>query len=200
MKRIYILSLLLITLLATACGLDRPSVSDEAPTIHTFSITAGSEGWEAADTTPEGWTTITLANQSDFMRQAAFLRLDDDKTMADVAAAVEAGMEGVPSWMTAYGGVSGVMPGETKSVTANLPAGQYIVIDPVPEPDGVPGMAKGYFMAMTVESSESDTATAAPTERHDGRTRSTTASSSIRKRSRPGPTPSGHEQRSAGGT
>ncbi len=162
MKRLYILSVLLITMFASACTTQTAAVSEPAPTVHTLNITATGEGWEAADTAPEGWTTVTLANQSDFMRQAAFLRLDDDKSMADVAAAIEAGMEGVPPWMTAYGGVSGVMPGETKSVTANLPAGQYIVIDPVPEADGVPGMAKGYFMPLQI--TESDTMTTAPVQ------------------------------------
>lgn len=158
MKRITILTVLLITLFAAACN--AMTTEDPAPvaSIHSLAITASEQGWEADETAPAGWTTITLTNQSDFMRQASFLRLDDDKDMADVRAAIDAGMDGVPPWMTAYGGVSGVMPGETKSVTANLPAGQYIVIDPVPEPDGVPGMAKGYFMAMTIESSETVTA------------------------------------------
>jgi hypothetical protein len=118
------------------------------------------KGWEAPESVPAGWTEITLVNQSEGMRQAAFLRLDDGKTMEDVFTAIEAGLEGTPPWMTAYGGVSGVMPGEIRTVTANLPAGQYIVVDPVPEADGVPGMAKGYFMPLLVE--ESDITTSAP--------------------------------------
>lgn len=160
MKHLVLLTMLILTLLATACGADTATESQSDAAHHTYTITATEEGWDATEDIPAGWTEIVLTNQSDFMRQAAFLRLDDDRTMADVANAVEAGMEGVPPWMTSYGGVSGVMPGETRRVTVNLPAGQYIVIDPVPEPDGVPGMAKGYFMAMTVEDNE--TATAPP--------------------------------------
>jgi hypothetical protein len=109
-----------------------------AANVHHFSITSSGQGWEALAIAPAGWTEITLVNQSEGMRQAAFLRLDDDKSMDDVFAATEAGMEGVPASMTSYGGLSGMMPGETKAVTANLPAGQYIVIDPVPEADADP--------------------------------------------------------------
>ena len=130
------------------------------PTLHALTITATAEGWNAPESVPAGWTRVTLNNESEGLRQAAFLRLDDDKSMDDVFAAIEAGMEGPAPWMVPYGGVSGVLPGGETAVSLNLAAGQYIVIDPVPEPDGIPGMAKGYFMPLVVE--ESDVATAAP--------------------------------------
>ncbi|MEM7114589.1 MAG: hypothetical protein AAF614_19285 [Chloroflexota bacterium] len=124
-------------------------------------IIATGEGWDAPESVLAGWTKVTLNNKSDGLRQAAFLRLDDDKNMDDVFAAIEAGMEGPAPWMVPYGGVSGVIPGAETAVSLNLAAGQYIVIDPVPTADGVPGMAKGYFMPLVVE--ESDVITAAPT-------------------------------------
>ena len=82
------------------------------------------------------------------------------RTLDDVFAAIQAGMEGPPEWMSAYGGVSAVLPGASGTVAVDLAAGQYIVIDPVPTADGVPGMAKGYFMPLTVE--DSTVATVAP--------------------------------------
>lgn len=165
MYRYNLIVMLLLVLFASACGSTAVATdisADEPPasTVHELMITANGQGWEAPDSVPAGWTRITLDNQSEAMRQTAFLRLDDDKTMDDVFAAIEAGMEGTPPWMTAYGGVSGVMPGERKAVSVNLPAGHYIVIDPVPEVDGIPGMAKGYFMPLLVE--ESNVATAPP--------------------------------------
>lgn len=167
MKPIYLVVVLLSLLIAGACSPtepagDNPSTDPPLSKRHKLNITATGDGWDAPESVPAGWTEITLVNQSDGMRQTAFLRLDDDKTMDDVFAAIEAGMEATPAWMTAYGGVSGLMPGETRTVTANLPAGQYIVVDPVPDADGVPGMAKGYFMPLLVE--ESDTVTSAPLE------------------------------------
>jgi hypothetical protein len=165
MKKIYLIVLLLGLLTASACTQTQPAADTSAGRadqnqIQHLSITANGEGWDAPEAAPAGWTEIVLANHSQGMRQAAFMRLDDGKTLEDVFAALEAGEEGTPAWMTAYGGVSGVMPGETKAVTINLPAGQYIVIDPVPEADGVPGMAKGYLIPLRVD--ESDTASSPP--------------------------------------
>lgn len=162
MKNIVVAFVFMSLLLAVGCTQATAAVDDSAPesSTHHLSITATGEGWDAPASVPAGWTDITLINESEGMRQTAFFRLDDDKTMDDVFAAIEAGMEATPEWMTAYGGVSGVMPGESRTVTADLPAGQYIVIDPVPEADGIPGMAKGYFMPLLVE--DSDAVTAAP--------------------------------------
>ena len=125
---------------------------------HQLTITASSRGWEAPETIPAGWTEIRLDNQSDWMRQTAFYRLDDDKTLDDVFVMLEGEFMGMPDWLTPHGGVSGVMPGNSGRAMADLHAGQYIVVDLVPEPDGVPGMAKGYFMGLTVEPSEVKTA------------------------------------------
>lgn len=160
MKRLLMPMILLSLLILSACSAAAPEAS--APALHELQITATAEGWDAPATVPAGWTRITLANESDGLRQAAFMRLDDDKTMDDVFAAIEAGMSEPAPWMAPYGGVSAVLPGESGAVSANLPAGQYIVIDPVPTADGVPGMAKGYFMPLVVE--ESDVVTAAPAE------------------------------------
>lgn len=165
MKRLFFPMILFSVFILGACGASEPqrgaSVADAAESpVHEMSITATAEGWDAPASTPAGWTRITLSNESDGLRQAAFLRLEDDKTMDDVFAAIEAGMEEPAEWMVPFGGVSGVSPGESTTVSVNLDAGQYIVVDPVPTADGVPGMAKGYFMPLVVE--ESDVATSAP--------------------------------------
>ncbi len=158
MKRLLIPILFLSLFIFGGCNAAEPDKSATAP--REMEITATAEGWNAPAAVPAGWTRITLTNESDGLRQAAFMRLDDDKTMDDVFAAIEAGMSEPAPWMVPYGGVSGVLPGESGAVSVNLPAGQYIVIDPVPTADGVPGMAKGYFMPLVVE--ESDGATTAP--------------------------------------
>lgn len=163
MKRLFFPIVLLSVVILSACGAAEPEtgVADAAEaTLHEMSITATAEGWDAPESTPAGWTRITLNNESDGLRQAAFLRLEDDKSMDDVFAAIDAGMQEPAEWMVPFGGVSGVAPGEATTVSVNLAAGQYIVIDPVPTADGVPGMAKGYFMPLVVE--ESDVATEAP--------------------------------------
>lgn len=165
MKRIFILMILLSMLILSACGASAPdsgaaAADAAAPDPHEMTITATADGWEAPEAAPAGWTRITLNNESDGLRQAAFLRLEDGKTMDDVFAAIEAGMEEPEPWMAPLGGVSGVLPGNNATVSINLVAGQYIVVDPVPTEDGVPGMAKGYFTPLLVE--EGDVANSAP--------------------------------------
>lgn len=164
MKRLLFLIMLFSLLILSACGAAEAetavSSDDTAPSPQALSITATAEGWGAPETVPAGWTRVTLSNESDGLRQAAFLRLDDEKSMDDVFAAIEAGMEEPAPWMVPRGGVSAVLPGQSATVSLNLSTGQYIVIDPVPDAEGVPGMAKGYFMPLTVE--ESETMTAAP--------------------------------------
>lgn len=165
MNRLTQIIVVVSMLITSACvpvapAADSPASSTSAVTLHEMTIMATAEGWDAPDSVPSGWTKITLTNQSEGMRQTAFYRLDDDKTMDDVFAAIEAGLDGTPDWLTPYGGVSGVLPGTSKTVSADLPSGQYIVIDPVPDRDGVPGMAKGYFMPLVVE--DGDVATSPP--------------------------------------
>lgn len=161
MKRLLFPIILLGLLILSACDDVEPEASaSTTATLHEMTVTATAEGWEAPESVPAGWTRITLNNQSDGLRQAAFMRLADGKTMDDVFAAIDAGMEEPAPWMAPFGGVSAVLPGESGAVSVNLTSGQYIVIDPVPAADGVPGMAKGYFMPLTVE--ENDLATAAP--------------------------------------
>lgn len=139
------------------------SAAISAESQHQLTITAADGEWEGPEAIPAGWTEITLDNQSDWMRQTAFYRLDDDKTLDDVYAMLEGEFMGMPDWLTPHGGVSGVMPGMNGSAMADLSAGEYIVVDLVPEPDGLPGMAKGYFMGLTVEeTAESDLQTTPP--------------------------------------
>lgn len=165
MKALFTPIILFGMILLSACGAAGPDagapVADAASAaLQEMTITATAEGWDAPEAAPAGWTSITLNNESDGLRQAAFLRLEDDKTMDDVFAAIEAGMEEPEAWMVPLGGVSGVSPGDRATVSVNLAAGQYIVVDPVPTEDGVPGMAKGYFMPLAVE--ENDAETSAP--------------------------------------
>lgn len=162
MNRIFAATILMSMVLLSACGgsqVEAVVSADEATASsqHDLSITATAEGWQAAETAEAGWTRITLTNESEGLRQAAFLKLAEGKTMEDVFAAIEAGMEGPAEWMIPVGGVSAVLPGKSGTVSVKLDPGQYIVIDPVPGPDGVPGMAKGYFMPLAVEASEADT-------------------------------------------
>lgn len=112
------------------------------------------EGFDAPSELSAGWAAITLVNESDGRRQAALLRFEEGKTMPDLAAAMAEGAAGAPSWLTPIGGPSGVMPGSSGSALVNLQPGDYVMLDPVPDEEGVPGVAKGYIMPFTVAKAE----------------------------------------------
>lgn len=119
-----------------------------------MTIAATAVGFEAPSHLAAGWTTVTLNNESDGMRQAALFRFEEGKTMGDLAAAMQSGPPGPPSFLTAIGGVAGVTPGQSGSVMVNLSPGDYVMLDPVPDSEGVPGVAKGYILPFTVVATE----------------------------------------------
>lgn len=131
----------------------------EAPSLHQFSVTANGTGYEAPAEAQAGWTTISLANQSNGMRQASLLRFADGKTMDDLMALMQSGdVAGFPEWLIPVGGPVGVLPGMHGAVTLNLTAGDYIMLDAAPDAEGVPGFAKGYLAPLHVTASAAATA------------------------------------------
>lgn len=153
-------------LLLSACQpiqpISRPAAAvAEAPAQHQLHVTATGAGYEAAAETPAGWTAVALTNQSEGMRQAALLRFAEGKTMDDLMALMQSGeVAGFPEWLIPVGGPVGVAPGMSGAVTLNLSAGEYIMLDPAPDAEGVPGFAKGYLAPLHVAAN--DVATTEP--------------------------------------
>ena len=88
MTRLTLMIMLLSLFITSACvplaptaNVSAGDAATDAVTVtqHELLIIATAEGWDAPETIAAGWTRITLDNQSDGLRQAAFLRLDDDK-------------------------------------------------------------------------------------------------------------------------
>ena len=92
---------------------------------------------------------------------AQFMRVNDDATMEQVQAALEQSPEAAFQFVTFQGGPAGVIPGGTSEVYVDLPAGQYLLVCFLPSPDGVPHVAKGMIMPVTVSDSGDSTTTAA---------------------------------------
>lgn len=156
-KTIWIAVLLVTLLMATACQ-PLAAPMDETPTQHAALYTATMEGFAGPDELPAGWTDVALENQSDDMRNLLLMRLADGNTIADVEAALAAGVETIPEWLVSVGGPAAVLPGTAGAATVNLSPGTYLMVDPVPGADGVPGMAKGYVRPLFVTASEVATA------------------------------------------
>lgn len=163
MKRTTLTLCLILSILLSACALPPPPMMTEsaAEATNALTITAEPTRFAAPDTWPAGWTAITLVNQSDDMRQAALYRLIEGKTMDDLSAAMQIGdPEAALALLIEIGGPAAVLPGAESTVTVNLQPGPHILLDPVPDAEGVPGMDKGYFMPFGVEDGDG---TSAPT-------------------------------------
>lgn len=153
--------LLILSVLSLAvAGCQAPAPAAEAPSIPAVSFTATETGFSGPDSTPAGWTRVELTNQGEDQHQAQLFRFLEGKTMNDLAAALQGELAGVPEWLASAGGPTGVMPGASASTMVNLEAGDYVVIDVIPGPDGIPHAAKGLIKPFSVTAASGATAQA----------------------------------------
>jgi plastocyanin len=126
----------LLCLVPAACGSDDGASdggSDE-PTAVTFEATEPSKGKLVLDgpkTVPAGLTEITLKNSGKGLHDAQIYRVEGDRTADQVLASVidPSGEAPLPDWIVGGGGVGGVAPGESATVTEVLEPGTHYVLD-----------------------------------------------------------------------
>jgi plastocyanin len=155
------------TLLLANCSSDRHSAQGGSaagashPNPATVTVTATDFGYSAPDTIAAGTTTVRLVNTGKELHQAQLLRLEEGKTLEDVAKALKAGGP-PPSWIRFVGGPNGVAPGQEAQATAMLTPGRYVYICFIPSPDGVMHAAKGMFRPFQVTAGSAAAAAALP--------------------------------------
>jgi hypothetical protein len=127
-----------------------PAVSAAEPaTPAPVTITATDYKFELPASIPAGVVRLDLQNHGKEFHQAQLVRLEDGKTVADLAAAMK--HEGPPpAWLKFVGGPNGIAPGQEAAGTAWLPAGKYAVLCLIPGPDGVPHVMKGMVQPFEV--------------------------------------------------
>jgi len=129
---------------------------------HQMTIVAADYNFTAPDEVPAGLMTVHLVDNGSEMHHVAFVKLNDGKTMADVAQALKA-QGPPPAWMVDHGGVNPPHPGGgMASATQTLEPGNYALLCFIPSADGVPHFAKGMVRPLTVTASSGPDA-AAPT-------------------------------------
>ena len=101
-----------------------------------------------------GWNRITLENHGHDTHHVQFLKLTDGKTVKDFNEAIAADRTQLPSWVTRYGGVNGVMPGENASVIVDLDPGEYVLICGIPDKHGRPHVIHGMSKKLSVGKQE----------------------------------------------
>jgi hypothetical protein len=127
-----------------------------------MTVTATDYGFEAPDSIAAGAVSVQLVNHGKELHQAQLIRLEQGKTLADVAQVLKSG-GAIPTWIKFVGGPNGVAPGQEAQATAVLPPGNYAYICLIPSPDGVIHAAKGMARPFTVTEASSPTASEIPT-------------------------------------
>ena len=160
--------LVLLAAMAAACRSDRPG-SKAAPTAAPAAAPATSAApqlvhvaatdfkFDIPATIPAGPVTLHLMNDGKQMHQAMLMRLEEGKTVADLAQAMKANGP-LPSWLKFRGGPNGVAPGGTAAASMVLTPGSYAVICLIPGPDGIPHAAKGMIQGFEVTGSSAEAA------------------------------------------
>lgn len=156
--------LALVTLAAVACARSEKSVASSAdsaasttaaqpapsPAPNVVTIIARDYSFQAPDTIPAGLTTLRLVSQGKQPHQAALVRLDDGKSMKDLAAVLSKPGP-MPAWVHDAGGPNPPEPGGgIAQVTEEIAPGSYVIACFVPGPDGKPHFTKGMMRPLYV--------------------------------------------------
>jgi hypothetical protein len=117
-------------------------------------VAAKDFSFEAPKQIPAGATTFELTNHGKELHQAQLLKLEEGKTLADLAEALKKPGP-LPTWVKFMGGPNGIAPGKQANATAVLAPGQYAYICLIPSPDGVLHAAKGMISPFRVTAASS---------------------------------------------
>jgi uncharacterized cupredoxin-like copper-binding protein len=161
---------LIATGVLAGCKTDRPALDTASqPSTATDStntapvpvtVTATDFRFDAPATIPAGAVTIQLVNHGKELHQAQIIKLEDGKTAADLAKALQHPGP-PPSWIKFVGGPNGIAPGQEAQATSTLAPGNYVYLCFIPSADGVMHAAKGMVRPFTVTAGSSN-ATQAP--------------------------------------
>ncbi len=158
---------LAIAALLAGCTPDRHEVKgasgseDSSAKPAAVTVTASDYAFDAPDSMAAGAVTVQLVNHGKELHQAQLIRLEQGKSLADVAQVLKSGGP-IPSWIKFMGGPNGIAPGQEAQATAVLSPGNYAYICLIPSPDGVVHAAKGMARPFTVTEASSTTASQLP--------------------------------------
>ncbi|MGE0441505.1 MAG: hypothetical protein AB7L66_20295 [Gemmatimonadales bacterium] len=126
--------------------------ADPAPAAATtpvVDVVATEFSFASPDTLPAGWVTIRIRDDGQQLHHASLARLDDGKTIADLAKLGPT--DPLPAWFVPFGGPQTPVPGGgVTEATVHLDAGSYVLFCVIPGPDGVPHLMKGMAKPFVV--------------------------------------------------
>src|SRR4029079_11093547 len=125
-----LLQIISICLTMATFPVESMPASPSPSSVATFS--AWEHGFDGPDSLPGGQTTVRLRNKGKESHQLQFLKLDEGKSSADLAAALKASNGSVPPWAKHMGGPNGVGAGKASEATLYLEPGTYVIICGMP--------------------------------------------------------------------
>jgi plastocyanin len=158
---------LAIAALLASCSSDRNSSQAESttktenPASATITVTATDFAFEGPATIAAGPTTVRLVNTGKELHQVQLIKIEQGKTLGDVAQALKQGGP-PPEWIKFVGGPNGIAPGQEAQATSVLTPGSYAYMCFIPSPDGVMHAAKGMARPFQVTSASYAAAAAQP--------------------------------------
>lgn len=105
---------------------------EDAIALPTVNIVAKEYGYEVPAEVASGPTRLTLTNKGQELHHAQLVRLEEGKTLKDLAALQGGGPP--PSWAIPIGGPGAVEPGQSTSVVQPLAPGEYALFCFIPSP------------------------------------------------------------------
>lgn len=136
-----VFALMATALLLAACG-------GSAPEIQQVTFTANEYSFEGPTEIEAGLTRIKLDNQGQELHHAQLIRLEQGRSMQDLAAAMEEGH--APEWVSFEGGASVAVPGDGTSAVVDLEPGSYVLTCVIPDNEGTPHAQHGMVMPLQV--------------------------------------------------
>jgi hypothetical protein len=113
-------------------------------------VTANDFSFDAPGKVPAGTVTIRLVNKGKELHHAQLIRIEDGKTLDDVAKALKNPTGPIPSWVKWVGGPNAVLPGKETDATSVLTPGLYAYLCFIPSPDRVIHASKGMVRPFEV--------------------------------------------------
>jgi len=165
-------SIVLVTGGALAgCKADRPSTDTQATSATTadapggapaiVTVTANDFSFDAPGQVPAGAVTMRLVNNGKELHHAQIIRIEDGKTMDDIAKALK-NPGPPPSWVKFVGGPNAVPPGKETYATSVLTPGLYAYLCFIPSADRVIHTSKGMVRPFEVMPATSASAAGLP--------------------------------------
>jgi ketosteroid isomerase-like protein len=124
--------------------------SDIRPYIPEVAFRATDSAYIGPDEIKGGWVKITLTNEGQEGHHIQLVKLSDGKTPADLTSALTADRENYPAWAMPYGGPNAPDPAGSVSALLFLEAGNYAMVDIIPDAEGKPHFQHGLIKSLSV--------------------------------------------------